>query len=137
MALNLYKLFTSQNMMGLTAKKSAIEYTLKHVGANPFSLDSLSTCWKYNGYRYLFTVFGKEPVKSYVDPNFAYLYGDTPVWEKHPKDVVAFVVHDFQPETEDFYKRYNRLKRHQTKFAFFGNIEVILLDNSSGWFDQP
>lgn len=135
--LNLYKLFITQNSMGLTLKKSAIVYTMSQVGDKPFSLDSLSTCWKYNGYRYLFTVFGREPVKSYVDPNFAYLYGDTPVWEKHPKDVAAFVVHDYQPETAEFYKRYNQLKARQTKNAFFGNIEVIILDNSSGWFDQP
>lgn len=134
--LNLYKLFNAQNMMGLTVKKNAIEYTLKQVGDKPFSLDSLSSCWRYNGYRYLFTVFGREPVKSYVDPNFAYLYGTTPVWEKHPDSVVAFVIHDYQPETDDFYKRYNLLKLHQTKNAFFGNIEVIILDNSSGWFDQ-
>lgn len=135
-ATNLNKLFNTQNMMSLTAKKNAIVYTLEQVGDRPFSLDSLSTCWKYNGYRYLFAVFGKEPVKSYVDPNFAYLYGTTPVWEKHPDSVVTFVIHDYQPETVDFYKRYNLLKLHQTKNAFFGNIEVVILDNSSGWFDQ-
>lgn len=134
---NLLKLTNAQNLMGLTQKRQAIEYVTKEIGAKPFSLDSLSTCWKYNGYRYLFTVFGNEPVKSYVDPNFAYLYGATPVWEKHPKDVVSFAIHDYQPETSEFYKRYNWLKLHQTKTATFGNIEVIIMDNSSGWFDQP
>lgn len=135
-ALNLYKLSLAYNFMGLTAKRQAIEFTMSQVGDKPFSLDSLSTCWKYNGYRYLFTVFGREPVKSYVDPNFAYLYGTTPVWEKHPSTIAAFVVHDFQEETPGFYRRYATFKSHETASAVFGNIEVIIMDNSSSWFDQ-
>ena len=114
----------------------AIKYTMQESGDRDFSLDSLSTCWKFNGYRYLFAVFGREPVKSYVDPNFAYLYGTTPVAEKHPETVVAFIVHDFAPETDDFYARYALLKSHEVKSAIFGNIEVIIMDNSSGWFDK-
>ncbi|MEK9147225.1 MAG: hypothetical protein AAB639_03445 [Patescibacteria group bacterium] len=132
---NLYKLLNTQNSQGLETKRLAIEYTMQQVGGKPFSLDSLSTCWKYNGYRYLFTVFGREPVKSYVDPSFAYLYGTTPVAEKHPATVVAFVVHDFAPETEEFYRRYALLKSHEIKSTIFGVVEVIIMDNSTGWFD--
>lgn len=132
---NLNKLVVAKNSMGLTAKRQAIEWTMQKIGERPFSLDSLSTCWKLNGYRYLFAIFGREPVKSYVDPNFAYLYGTTPVAEKHPETVVTFVIHDFVPETSEFYKRYALLKFHEVQSALFGNIEVIIMDNSSGWFD--
>ena len=132
---NLNKLLNAKNSMGLAYKRQAIEFTMKEVGERDFSLDSLSTCWKWNGYRYLFAVFGQEPVKSYVDPNFAYLYGTTPVAQKHPPAVVTFVIHDFAPETEDFYKRYTVLKSHEVKSAIFGNIEVIIMDNNTGWFD--
>ena len=110
---------------------------MQQIGDKPFSLDSLSTCWKYSGYRYLFAIFGREPVKSYVDPNLAYLYGTTPVAEKHPPTVVTFVINDFVPETEQFYKRYALLKSHEIKSSIFGVIEVIIMDNSSGWFDKP
>lgn len=134
--MNLHKLLTSQNSQGLTYKREAIVYTMQQVGDRPFSLDSLSTCWKLNGYRYLFTVFGREPVKSYVDPNFAYLYGTTLVAEKHPATVVAFVVHDFVLETDEFYARHTLLKSHEIKSAIFGVIEVIIMDNSTGWFDK-
>lgn len=133
-SINLYKVLALKNSQGLTAKRQAIEYTMAQVGDKPFSLDSLSTCWKLNGYRYLFTVFGREPVKSYVDPNFAYLYETTPVWDHHPPTVVAFVVHDFAPETPQFYKRYALLKSHETSSSLFGSIEVIILDNSKNWF---
>lgn len=131
---NLYKLSQAKNSMGLKIKREAIEYSMSQVSTEPFSLDSLSTCWKWNGYRYLFTVFGKEPVKSYVDPNLAYLYGTTEVWPNHPPLVVSFVVHDFAPETEEFYKRYVLLKSHETSSRLFGNIEVIIMDNSTNWF---
>ncbi len=133
-ALNLYKFLILQNSMGLKMKRKAIEYTMGQVDNKPFSLDSLSTCWKLNGYRYLFAVFGREPVKSYVDPNFAYLYGTTPVAEKHPATVVVFVVHDYLPESASYYQRYALLRSHQISSEQFGSIEVIIMDNSSGWF---
>lgn len=134
---NLSKLLNAKNSMGLKVKREAIQFTMQQIGDKSFSLDSLSTCWKYSGYRYLFTVLGREPVKSYVDPNFAYLYGTTQVAQRHPSTVVTFVIHDFVPETKDFYKRYALLKSHEVKNALFGNIEVIIMDNSAGWFDQP
>lgn len=132
---NLYKLSLTQNSLGLKYKREAIEYTMLKVGDQDFSLDSLSTCWKYSGYRYLFTLFGREPIKSYVDPNFAHLYGPTPIASHHPATVVSFVFHDFVPETQDFYRKYNLIKSHQTSSAYFGKLEVVVIDNSSGWFD--
>lgn len=135
-ALNVHKTLITENKLGLTNKRQAIEYTMQQVGDKPFSLDSLSTCWKLNGYRYLFTVFGREPIKSYVDPNFEYLYAGTPVADVHPETVVAFVAHDFEPETEEFYARYKLLKSHQIASETFGALEVIIMDNSTNWFEQ-
>lgn len=134
--LNLIKLYQTQNSQGLTAKRQAIEWTMQQVGDKPFSLESLSTCWYYNGYRYLFGVFGTEPIKSYVDPNLGYLYEDTPIWSEHPEIVVTFVIHDFASETDAFYNRYAKLKSHEIKSNLFGNIETIILDNKSAWFDR-
>lgn len=134
MSLNLWKLFNSYNPHGLSYKRQAINFAMLEVGNKDFSLDSLSTCWKYSGYRYLFAVFGKEPIKSYVDPNFAYLYGTTPVAQDHPNTVVSFVTHDFLPETDSFHKRYSLLKSHEIKSGLFGNVEVIIMDNSKKWF---
>src|SRR3990167_7992310 len=112
---NLQKLFLAKNSMGLTYKRQAIEYSMQAVGDRDFSLDSISTCWKYGGYRYLFAVFGREPVKSYVDPNLAHLYGSTKVASEHPETVVAFVAYDFVPETDPFYKQYAGLKTHEVE----------------------
>ncbi len=133
---NLQKLARAQNNLGLADKKAAINFTTSTIGNSPFSLESLSTCWRYSGYRYLFAVYGREPVKSYVDPNFSYLYGTTAVWDHHPKNVVAFAIHDFIPETDTFYQKYAQYKSHEVKSGIFGNIEVIIMDNSTGWFDN-
>jgi hypothetical protein len=130
------KLLGTRNSQGLLYKEEAISYTMQQVGDQPFSLDSLSTCWKYSGYRYLFAVFGREPVKSYVDPSLAYLYGPAPVADKHPATVVSFITHDFVPETPDFYQRYSLLKSHTKNSASFGNIEVLIIDNKDGWFNS-
>jgi len=135
--LNFYKLQGAKNDLGLTHKRQAIEYTMQQIGDKSFSLDSLSTCWKLSGYRYLFAVFGREPVKSYVDPNLSYLYGETLVWSRHPQIVAAFIAHDFAPETNEFYRRYDLLKSHELSSSLFGRIEVIIMDNSAEWFDQP
>lgn len=131
---NLYKLSQARNSHGLIYKKEAILFTEEAVGRNDFSLESLSTCWRYSGYRYLFAAYGREPTKSFVDPNLSYLYGGTPVADKNPPIVTTFVTHDFLGETDDFYKKYGLYKSHEIKNAIFGNIEVIIMDNSTGWF---
>ena len=133
-SVNLYKLSLAKNSHGLAYKRQAIEFVLKSIGDNDFSLESHSTCWKLSGYRYLFAVFGREPVKSYVDSNFGYLYGSTPIAPDHPKTVVAIVTHDFVPETDEFYKKYAIFKSHEVKNGLFGNIEVVIMDNSKNWF---
>ena len=133
---NLAKLSLAKNSQGLSYKKQAIEFVNSQVGNQSFSLESLSTCWRYSGYRYLFAVFGKEPVKSFVDPNFGYLYGTTAIASNHPDTVVVFVAHNFIAETEDFYKRHAVFKSHETSSAIFGSIEVIIMDNSLKWFDK-
>ena len=133
---NLSKLLVTKNSLGLTYKKQAIEFVMGNVGDKEFSIESLSTNWRYSGYRYLFTVFGREPVKSYVDSTVGYLYGTTEISKEHPNTIVAFVIHDFSEETQDFYRRYNFFKIHEKNHSTFGKIEVIIMDNSSKWFEN-
>lgn len=134
LVLNLYKLSSARNSHGLTFKREAVEFTMSQVGKKDFSLESLSTCWRYSGYRYLFALYGREPIKSYVDPNFGYLYGTTQIASEHPDTVVSIVTHDFLPETDDFYKKYALFKSYEKQSEIFGNLEVIIMDNSKAWF---
>ena len=94
-----------------------------------FSLDSIGSCFSYNGYRYLFLLRGKEPAKSYVDANFTYLY-DQPPAQAHPKNLFVMVNHEFQDNSE-FYKKYAEYKMQQLDSTNFGSIEVMHIDNSN------
>lgn len=132
--LNLYKLAIAENSHGFKFKREGINYATRELNGSPFSLESLSTCWRYSGYRYLFAAFGKEPIKSYVDPNLGHLYGTTSIAKDHPDTVVVFVTHDFKVETDDFYRKYALYKSHELKSDIFANIEVIIMDNQSKWF---
>lgn len=127
--INLYKFINSSYLHGLKNKRLAIEYAMNQVGKNDFSIDSISTNWMLSGYRYLFTIYGREPVKSYVDSNFGYLYGTTEISLDHPDTMVTFVIHT-QNETDNFYKKYANAKANEISSELFGNIEVIIVDNS-------
>lgn len=133
---NLYKLNNAQDSIGFKNKQDAISYAMSQVGDKDFSLESLSTCWKYSGYRYLFDVFGRSPLKSFVDPNLGYLYEDTKVVDKHPERVVAFVIDDFNPESEEYDQRLKKLEEHTISSQNFGKIKVLIIDNSTGWYDK-
>lgn len=133
---NLYKLSNAQDSIGYKHKREAIAYALSQVRDREFSLESLSTCWKYSGYRYMFDVFGRPPIKSFVDPNLAYLYEDQVISEKHPDRVVAFVIDDFNPETEEFNQRLNKLEEYTITSKSFGRIKVLIIDNGAGWYDR-
>lgn len=132
---NLYKLSNAQDSLGYKNKKEAIAYTLSQIDDREFSLESLSSCWKYSGYRYMFDVFGRPPIKSFVDPNLAYLYKDQPISDKHPDRVVAFVIDDFNLETKEYYQRLKKLEEHTISSSQFGRIKVLIIDNSTGWYD--
>jgi len=44
------------------------------------------------------------------------------------------VTHDFKEENREFYDKYALYKSHSVTDAIFGNVEVLIMDNNSGWF---
>jgi len=64
------------NSFGLDVKRQLIGWSAKQIGDDQYSLDSVGSCYKFEGYRYLFTAFFKPPITSYVDPYFSWLYPD-------------------------------------------------------------
>lgn len=127
--INIYKLTKTYHSYGYQLKIDAIKWSLLNVKED-FSLDSLSSCYKYNGYRYLYTLFGREPVKSYVDQNFFWLYDVKPS-ESHPKKLVVMVAQDYI-ESEDLKKRYQLYKEREIVSQKFGELEVLIVDNTKG-----
>ncbi len=65
--INMQSLFNSFNPYGYSNKRSAILYSLNLVKNKPFNVESAQTCWYTGGYRYLYSMYGKNPVRSYMD----------------------------------------------------------------------
>lgn len=118
----------ASHRFGFKDKMTAVNWAISETGPSDFSLDVIGDCFKYAGYRYLFYLAGKEPVKSYVDANFTYLY-DRPPSQTHPPFLVVITNPD-TVETDEYKKEYAAYKNKLLKQAQFGNIEVLLVDNS-------
>jgi len=126
--LNAHELFLVKHSFGFGDKIAAVNWAIEKTGVKDFSLDVISSCFRYNGYRYLFYVYGKEPTKSYVDQNFTYLY-DRPPAQTHPPYLVVITNPDFV-ETPTYYAEYARYKSRILTSQIFGRTEVLLIDNS-------
>lgn len=93
-AINLYLFSRTTTQDSFLLKRQAAAWTIEQVSDEPFALDSLSSCFRYNGTRYLFTLAGKEPAKSFVDSNFSWLYHTLPATSYVPNKVI-FVHADY------------------------------------------
>lgn len=129
LVINLRQLADSSHRFGYADKKKAVNWAIATISDEPFSLDVIGDCFRYNGYRYLFFLYGKEPAKSYVDANFSYLY-DRPPASEHPQKLVVIANPD-KIETVSYWQEYNKYKNKLIASAKFGNIEVLIIDNSN------
>src|SRR4029078_3801313 len=107
--LNVNLLFRSYNPFGFNNKMLAAKYGLLTVGENDFSLDTLSSCFRWDGFYYPFIFEGRHPVKSYQDPNYAWLY-DYQVSASHPSRIIVEVPKG-RFETEEINNIYNRYQQ--------------------------
>lgn len=126
--INLLSYFRATTQDDYLLKRQAVDWAIKEVGSQSFAIDSLSSCFRYNGTRYLFTLAGKEPVQSFVDENFFWLYRQPPS-TSHPELLVAFVHQDVHgdPHLKQQYLDYlSRLKARRS----FGPWEVLIVDNT-------
>lgn len=126
---NMKQTLAATHSFGYADKTNAVKWAIAATGNDPFSLDVIGDCFRYNGYRYLFYFNGKEPVKSYVDANFTHLYDRLPA-KTHPRQLVVITNPDF-PETPKFYQEYISFTQKLIQRKQFGAIEVMLVDNSN------
>lgn len=127
--INLKQLLNVYYGYGFNIESEAVKWTIANTEGD-FALDSLSSCFRYNGYRYLFYLYGKEPTKSYVDQNFFWLY-DKPPSQIHPKELIVMVAADYKDNT-DLRSKYLLYKQREIKSKTFGDLEAIIVDNTKG-----
>src|SRR5207248_1630920 len=70
----IFTIFTAKGDYGLNTKKKLITEVMITIDNKPFDLSEEGACHKYEGWRYLFSIYGKKPEKSSEDNNFAWLY---------------------------------------------------------------
>ncbi len=124
--------FNAYNPYGFEYKIQATKFALEQIGDKDFSLDSLGSCFRYDGVYYPFLLFGKHPVKSFQDPNYSWLY-DYKIAENHPENIVVMVQRG-KIENPDFNDTYNRYQQWVKARKTFRGIEVLILDNKKGDF---
>lgn len=122
---NTRNIFLSFNPYGYKNKIGAVNYTLSIIGNDPFELDSFQTCWSTGGYRYLFTLTGRQPLRSYMDQYLSEYY--------QPDNLVSadYKVTILTPElTGENPQGYREFKESTTQDATyknkFGAIEVYI-----------
>lgn len=76
------------NKFGLGVKRQLISDVMQVVRDKKFSIEGEGICHNYEGWRYLFKIYGRTPDKSYTDKNFAWLYPDEMVSEDVEYEVV-------------------------------------------------
>ncbi|MBI2196518.1 hypothetical protein HYU45_02780 [Candidatus Daviesbacteria bacterium] len=72
--LGLRTIINSSDRYSLGSKKVLIGKVMGIVKDESFAIDKMGTCHIYDGWRYLFKVYGRTPARSFTDQNFAWLY---------------------------------------------------------------
>lgn len=128
-------ILNARNSYSFGLKSQAVKWVLSQINGKPFSLDSPSTSFSYGGYRYLFYLYGHEPVKSYMDPVFIdWMYPKESIARDHPDIVVVMMNPDlyYQPF---YFERYNIYRSKTIARKQFGFVEVLIIDNKDRWVD--
>lgn len=72
--INLHTTFNLTHSDSFAKKQTLVNSAISHIDHQPFSLDITGHPCKIYGFRYLFSLYDQEPVSSYIDPQFLWLY---------------------------------------------------------------
>lgn len=72
----LLTILTARGDFGLNTKKKLLIQVMDKIGNNEYVLEEEGDCHKYEGWRYVFSVYGRRPERSSEDKTFAWLYPD-------------------------------------------------------------
>lgn len=85
--LGINTVIATSDEFSLGPKKALIGKVMKLIGNEPFAIEGRGVCHDYEGWRYLFKVYGRQPTQSYTDKNLGWLYP-----EEIGKEKPAFTV---------------------------------------------
>ncbi len=89
----------TSNEFSLGPKKILIKKVMNVIDNEPFSIEGRGICHDYEGWRYLFKVYGKLPNQSYTDKNLGWLYPEE--IDETPSKYTIILSEDRIPLKED------------------------------------
>lgn len=124
---NTITLFGTRNSYNLADKSEAVKWAISEIKGEPFALNSIGKFFGFGGYRYLFYLYGHEPVQSYTDSVYeGWLYPKNTSMQTPSKKVLIV--------NRDFYLDSHIERVYQDNLAKsvghrkFGRIEVLILE---------
>ena len=97
--LGIKTVINTSDEFSLGPKKILISKVMDIVGNEPFSIEGRGICHDYEGWRYLFKVYGRVPAQSYTDKNLGWLYPEE--ISKEPPKYTVILSEDRIPLKED------------------------------------
>lgn len=70
----IFTILTAQEDYGIQTKKNMIAKVMQVINTDTFDLQEDGMCHHWEGWRYLFTVYGKTPLRSSADKSLGWLY---------------------------------------------------------------
>lgn len=117
LAINLSLFLNANNPYGLDLSEQAVSWVGQEVGGQDFAFDTKSSCFRYNGIRYLFEINKLIPTLSFIDPNFFWLYAQKPK-DFFPNKLVLFT------------DKSQQIDQPIIAHKQFGAWQVLILDNT-------
>lgn len=97
--LGVYTIFKTSDEFSLGPKKILISKLMQKIEGNSFELKGEGFCHDYEGWRYLFKIYGRVPSQSYTDKNLGWLYPSE--INKTPPEYTLILSEDRIPLKED------------------------------------
>ena len=85
-----FTIMTSKGDFGVANKRKLIDQVMEKVKDEPFVLLEDGNCHTWQGWRYLFSVYGRRPERSSVDNTLSWLYPDEISTQKSKYNVVVY-----------------------------------------------
>jgi len=124
---NTWSVMDIKNSFGLKKKQQIITWIANQVGESSYSVDSLGTCHRFEGYRYLFEAFYKSPETSYMDSYFSWLYpSQTPLKPGERKVIFWEKFSDVDEKAQKRWLLELSQNSQERILANFGKIEVLI-----------
>ena len=120
-------LLQTDNPFGFGFKRQAVKYAIDQVDSHNFYLDSVGS-QAYGGYRFLFWLYGKEPIRGFMDNFYAnWIYPLASADIPTELGVILVNLSQFEPEPAATLTKVETWRQQAIAQNRFGGVEVLIV----------